>query len=223
MLTPAITNGRFITFEGGEGVGKTTQAALLADKLIELGLPVKVTREPGGDIVGENIRGLLKSFSSKMDPLSEALLVFAARRDHFVKLIKPMLEKGTFVICDRFYDSSLVYQGVLKNVPLEDIMSLKRMVLGGFEPDLTLILDMDVEASVGRLSTRNLSLDAYDRMQKEEHEIIRDGFRKIAEIFSFRSVLIDGSGSEAKIASRVMKAVQSLLPLPEPEGRLVGA
>jgi dTMP kinase len=192
--------------------------ALLADKLSKLGLPVKVTREPGGDIVGENIRNLLKSFSSKMDPMSEALLVFAARRDHFIKLVKPMLEKGVFVICDRFYDSSLVYQGILKNVSLEDIMSLKRMVLGDFEPDLTIILDMDVETSIGRLSTRNLSLDAYDRMQKEEHEIIRNGFRKIAEIFSFRSVLVDGSSSEAKVFSRIMKAVQSLL-LQETEGR----
>ncbi|MDR1362376.1 MAG: dTMP kinase [Holosporaceae bacterium] len=204
--------GRFITFEGGEGVGKTTQVSLLADELSARGLSVKVTREPGGEVVGEHIRSLLKSFSSHMDPLCEALLVFGARRDHFVKLIKPMLENDVFVICDRFYDSSLVYQGVLKNVSTEDIMLMKKMVLGDFEPDLTVVLDLDPEVSMGRLSTRSLNLDAYDCMQKGEHEVIRNGFRKTAEVFSFRSVLIDASGSPARVFSRIMGAVQPLLP-----------
>jgi dTMP kinase len=216
-----LTKGKFITFEGGDGVGKTTQVDKLSSKLIELGFKVRVTREPGGDKVGEKIRDVLKSSASEMDPLCETLLLFAARRDHFVKLISPLLEQGYFVISDRFYDSSLVYQGVLKNVDVENIMSLKRMTIGDFEPDLAIVLDMEVDVSMRRLLSRNFTLDEsilgegilddYDSMSREKHNIIRNGFRKIAEIFSFRSVLIDASGNEEKVFAKVMKAVDKIL------------
>ena len=200
-------SGKFITFEGGEGVGKSTQVKLLAEKLRELGYKVFVTREPGGAELGEKIRSLLKT-STQVDPICELLLIFAARRDHFVKLIVPHLENNEIVICDRFYDSSLVYQGILKNVQIERIMELKQMTLGYFEPDLTIILDMDVEKSRKRLAERKLIADEYDSMNAEKHELVRQGFKKISEIFSFRSVLINAGGSERNVFSKVFNEVE---------------
>ena len=199
--------GKFITFEGGEGVGKSTQVKLLAEKLKELGYGVFVTREPGGAELGEKIRELLKK-TTQIDPLSELLLIFAARRDHFVKLIVPHLENNEIVVCDRFYDSSLVYQGILKNVQVERIMELKQMTLGYFEPDLTIILDMDVKKSLKRLAERSLIADEYDSMNAEKHELVRQGFKKISEIFSFRAELINANGSEQKVFSKIFEVVE---------------
>ncbi len=199
--------GKFITFEGGEGVGKSTQVKLLAEKLRELGYGVFVTREPGGAELGEKIRDLLKK-TTHMDSLCELLLIFAARRDHFIKLIVPHLENNEIVICDRFYDSSLVYQGILKNVPIERIMELKQMVLGYFEPDLTLVLDMDVAKSKQRLAKRCLIADEYDSMDAEKHELVRQGFKKISEIFSFRAELVNANGSEQKVFSKIFEIIE---------------
>ena len=199
--------GKFITFEGGEGVGKSTQVKLLAEKLRELGYGVFVTREPGGAELGEKIRDLLKK-TTHMDSLCELLLIFAARRDHFIKLIVPHLENNEIVICDRFYDSSLVYQGILKHIPIERIMELKHMVLGYFEPDLTLVLDMDVAKSKQRLAKRCLIADEYDSMDAEKHELVRQGFKKISEIFSFRAELVNANGSEQKVFSKIFEVVE---------------
>lgn len=198
--------GTFITFEGDDGVGKTTQVQLLARQLSQFG-NVFVTREPGGTELAEKIRSLLKE-SYDIDPLCNLLLIFAARRDHFVKQILPHLECGDFVISDRFYDSSLIYQGVLKGVSIENIMQLKQMVMADFEPDITIILDMDVEKSKARLNYRSLIPDEYDSMDIEKHNLVRNGFRKIAEIFSFRAALVNAAGSEKNVASRVFKIVR---------------
>lgn len=207
-----MTTGKFITFEGGEGVGKTTQVRLLYEKLVEMGFKVRLTREPGGDDVGEKIRNILKSSSiASMDSMCETLLLFAARRDHFVKIISPLLKQGYVVICDRFYDSSLVYQGLLKKISFEDIMILKRMTIGDLEPDLTLILDVNPEISIQRLSVRNLIHDEYDSMTQEKHNLIREGFLQIADIFSFRSVVINAAGSEKAVFSRIMKSIEKIL------------
>ena len=202
-------SGKFITFEGGEGVGKTTQIHMLYEFLNTRRIKVKVTREPGGDEVGEKIRAVIKSAAiTKMDPLCETLLLFAARRDHFIKIIQPLLEQGYTVICDRFYDSTLVYQGLLKNVSIEDIMKLKQMTIGNTEPDLTIILDVNSEVSTKRLSMRNLIQDGYDTMKKEQHDIIRKGFQNIAEVFSFRSVMINATGNEQTVFAKVIKAIE---------------
>ncbi len=199
--------GKFITFEGGEGVGKTTQVNLLARKLTELGFKVHVTREPGGDVIGESIRTVLKSFVDSMDPMCETLLLFAGRRDHYVKVIEPLLKSGTIVICDRFYDSTLVYQGALKKVDVEDIMKLKYMTIGDFEPDLTLVLDMSAKASMRRTAARSLIPDVYDMLGEEKHNLIRTGFRKIAEIFP-RVKLIDAGGPEDVVLGKIMKEIE---------------
>jgi dTMP kinase len=203
--------GKFITFEGGEGVGKSTQIRLVADHLLKIGIKTRITREPGGDEVGEKIRGILKGSKKSIDPLCETLLLFAARRDHYVKVISPLLQEGYVVLCDRFYDSSLVYQGILKNVSIEDIMFLKRMVIGDLEPDLTIILDVDSENSMYRLSARNLIHDEYDAMEKDSHDVIRNGFQKIADAFSFRAVLVNASGTEKKVFSRIMTHVEKII------------
>ena len=134
--------------------------------------------------------------------------LFAARRDHYIKIIRPLLDQGYTVICDRFYDSTLVYQGLLKNVSIEDIMKLKQITIGDTEPDLTIILDVDSEVSIRRLSMRNLIQDEYDAMKKEQHDIIRKGFQNIAGIFSFRSVMIDAKGSEQIVFSKVIKSIE---------------
>lgn len=206
--------GKFIVFEGGEGVGKTTQAKLLAQKLQELKQKAYVTREPGGDEIGEKIREILKSYP-KIDSICEILLIFAARRDHFVKLISPLLDEGYFVICDRFYDSSLVYQGLLKNISIKDMMELKRISIGAFEPDLTIILDVNTDISLSRVATRNLVNDEYDEMSQKKHEIVRRGFQKTASIFSFRSVLINAEGSEKAVFSRVWKTFEKKININE--------
>lgn len=134
--------------------------------------------------------------------------MFAARREHFVKAILPRLEQGHTVICDRFYDSSLVYQGILKKISIEKIMQLKQMTLEDFEPDFTVILDIPSSIAKERTIRRQLYLDNYDMMSEDEYNIIRDGFRKIAEAFPFRCKLINASGDEKRVSSRVYKAVE---------------
>ena len=200
--------GVFITFEGGEGVGKSTQVQILAKKLIEEQKLVEVTREPGGSAIAEKIREILKT-SSEIDSVTELLLMFAARREHFIKKISPLLLQGYTVICDRFYDSSIVYQGILKHIPIEQIMYLKNMTIGDFEPDLTIILDVSSEVAKKRVVARKLPFDNYDRMSEDEYELIRNGFKKIAEIFSFRSVLIGAEGNPSTVASKIRKAIKS--------------
>ncbi len=204
--------GKFLTFEGADGVGKSTQIQMLADYLKSLNIKTKITREPGGDVVGEKIRALLKSCAS-LDGICELLLLFAARRSHYVDLIEPLLREGYWVISDRFYDSSLVYQGLLKNVSIETIMQLKQITIGDFEPDLTFVLDLDISSSTQRIANRSLQFDAYDeydRMDAEEQRVIREGFRRLVDIFSWRMVLINAAGSREKVLSRIVSKLSRL-------------
>lgn len=206
-----MKSGKFITFEGGDGVGKTTQVKLLTKYLSEHGVRTKITREPGGDAIGEKIRELLKN-SKNIDSMCETLLFCAARRSHYMNLIKPLLEEGYFVISDRFYDSSLVYQGILKGVSPKKIMQLKDLSIGSFEPDLTFILDIAPEVAVQRMSFRNFLFDEYDKMQVTQHESVQKGFRKIAEIFSDRAVLINARGPKEKVFMKIIKVFKSKFP-----------
>lgn len=205
-----MKKGFFISFEGGEGTGKSTQVRLLANKLAEQGNLVRITREPGGTELSEKIRDILKT-TSNIDSITEMLLLFAARREHFIKSICPLLEQNYIVLCDRFYDSSLVYQGILKNVSIEKIMQLKEMTLGNFEPDFTIILDIPSSVAKKRIQGRQLYWDDYDMMSENEYNIIRNGFKKTAEIFPFRCKLIDASGNERKVFSKVQKAVEKFM------------
>lgn len=205
-----MKQGQFFTFEGGEGVGKSTQIKLLAEKLSKLGYLVHITREPGGTDISESIRDILKS-SSHIDPITETLLMFAARREHYIKSIKPRLDQGYIVLCDRFYDSSLVYQGILKKISIEQIVMLKNMTLGEFEPDFTLVLDIPSDIAKERVLNRQLCLDDYDMMSEHEFNIIRNGFISIAKTFKFRCKIINAIGNETTVSNRIFKAVQKVL------------
>lgn len=205
--------GYFITFEGGEGCGKSTQAELLAAEFRARKIPVVLTREPGGSESAEQIRTLLKQ-SKNLDPITEALLMFAARREHFVHKIQPLLQKRFTIICDRFYDSSLVYQGVLGKVSIEQLMYLKNMTIGDFEPDLTFVLDVSSTTARRRVQERGLFLDHYDGMSENEYELIRNGFKKLAEIFSYRAVVIKGDGSPKAVFQKICKVLSKKIEIP---------
>jgi dTMP kinase len=193
------TRGRFITLEGGEGAGKSTQAKRLAATLAATGLPVLRTREPGGTPGAERIRSLLLGHGP-WDPVAEAMMMFAARREHVVKVIRPFLDAGGWVVCDRFADSTLAYQGA-QGLPREVWAGLAGIALEGFAPDLTLVLDLPVEAGMARAAARS-GADRYERMGGAFHAAVRDGFLRIAAAEPARCVVIDAAqGADAVEAS----------------------
>ena len=202
------SRGRFITFEGGEGAGKTTQLSLLSDCLRHAGIPMLLTREPGGSVGAEEIRKLLVTGEiGRWDAISEALLHFAARRDHVEKLIKPALEGGTWVLCDRFADSSMAYQGYGLGLGREKIEALQQYAIGGFLPDLTLVLDMPVEAGLARAAGRNEGKSRYEQLDTGFHERVREGFRETAIAEPKRCIIIDAQDSVAAVQDAIRKAI----------------
>jgi dTMP kinase len=207
-------HGRFITFEGGEGSGKSTQAAALANRLKSLAIGVVLTREPGGSPGAEVIRHVLLSGAAK--PLgadAEAILFAAARDDHLRNTIMPALERGRWVVCDRFFDSTRVYQGVLGNVDRRLIRGLERITLGDLKPDLTLILDVPAEIGLARALQRRGSSDA-DRFEQEAlefHARLRNAYRDIAENEPMRCVLIDAEGPQDRVGEQIWSVVNQRL------------
>lgn len=196
--------GKFITFEGGEGGGKTTQAKLLVAALNHSKIEAIFTREPGGTPEAEEIRNLLvKGKTDKFDKITETLLYFAARRDHVEKMIKPALAEGQWVICDRFTDSTHAYQGYGYGVQHELINGLNRLALGDFKPDLTLIFDIEVERGMERAKKRmepvssgdNQKEDRYERMSGDFHKNVRRGFLEIAKNESKRCLVVKAEGT----------------------------
>jgi dTMP kinase len=178
---PASRRGRLITLEGGEGAGKSTQARLLADWLRQRGIDVDVTREPGGSPGAEEIRSLLVTGETgRWDALTETLLHYAARRDHAVRRILPALQSGRWVVCDRFSDSTLAYQGYGLGVAPDAITQIRTVVLGELKPDLTFILDVSPETRLTRTSSRLGADDRYERMSEAFHIRVRAAFLEIA-------------------------------------------
>src|SRR5215831_15814998 len=158
-----MSRGRFITIEGGEGAGKTTQVRLLAAALKRMRIPVRATREPGGSPSGEAIRRLLlEGHGERWNAVGEALLLVAARSDHVARLIAPSLAQGIWVVSDRFADSTLAYQGYGRGLPLEDLAALHRLALGSFTPDLTVVLDLPVETGLSRVAARGNVGDRFE-------------------------------------------------------------
>jgi dTMP kinase len=204
-----MKRGKFITFEGGEGVGKSTQAKRLADRLEGQGVPVIVTREPGGTPVGEDVRGLILKDRPK-DPVTELLLFAAARAEHMTSVIRPALEEGTWVISDRFIDSTRVYQGKLYGLEPELIALLERYTVAPDFPDLTLILDLPASAGIERAQSRG-TLSRYDAERIETHEILRKGFLEIATGEPERCVLIDANMLVTSVETAVWQAVSAHL------------
>ncbi|GLK80973.1 dTMP kinase [Methylopila turkensis] len=211
ISAPAGAGGRFITFEGGEGVGKSTQLRRLAERLQAAGVAVTVTREPGGSPRAEQLRAFLLSGKAKRYGTSaETALIAAGRADHVDRLIRPALKRGDWVLCDRFIDSTRCYQGVLGQAPERLIAGLERLAARDVMPDLTLILDAPASVGLGR-ARRRAGLDAAaDRFESEDesfHQRLREAFIEIARHEPERCLLIDALGDADAVAARIWDGV----------------
>lgn len=202
--------GRFVTFEGGEGAGKSTQVRHLAARLAQHGFPTIATREPGGSPGAEAVRGvLLGEGSPRFGPLPQALLFGAARADHLDRLVRPALRRGEWVICDRFADSTRAYQGAAGGVDLATIDLLERLVVGTTRPDLTVMLDLPPELGLTRAATRRgtEAADAFESEALSFHARLRDAFLAIAAAEPRRCVVVDARAPEDAIATHVWQVV----------------
>ena len=203
---------RFITLEGGEGAGKSTQVRLLAAKLEEQGHKVVVTREPGGAPGAEAIRRLIvNGDTDRWTPKAEALLMFAAREDHLAQTIRPALARGEWVVCDRFADSTMAYQGVAQGLGPKFVNDLRELVVGDDMPALTLVLDLSPETGLARAGRRANGEDRYERMEIEFHQTLRQAFLNIAKNEPERCVVIDAERGEAEVAEAIWAAVRGYL------------
>lgn len=211
-----MARGRFITIEGGEGAGKSTQTTLLMAALERHGIAALATREPGGSPGAEAIRRLLlEGDGERWDATAEALLLVAARRDHVVRLIEPELARGVWVVCDRFADSTSAYQGYGRGLAAADIAALHRFALGDFMPDLTVILDLPVAIGLARAAARPGIADRFERLDRGFHERLRRGFRDIAAAAPGRCVVIDATGDPQSVHIAVFAAVSEKLGVPK--------
>lgn len=205
--------GKFITFEGGEGAGKTTQAKMLAEALEGAGIETLMTREPGGTFGAEAIRDLvLEGTSDRWSGMTELLLMYAARLDHVEKLIKPALERGVWVISDRFSDSSMAYQGFARGLGADKVKALHAAVMDGFEPDLTILFDIDPILAQKRVETRGEDLSRFDSESITFHNTLRDAFNDIAAENSERIFTIDAAASRDGVQTRILFAVTQKYP-----------
>jgi dTMP kinase len=213
-MTTRSRTAPFITIEGGEGAGKTTQAQRLADRLMAAGIACLLTREPGGSPFAEAIRALLLSGDlPTRDAMAEALLFLAARVDHVASVIGPALDAGQWVISDRFSDSTFAYQGAAGGVSRATLTEMHRLALGDFRPDLTLILDLPPEVGLNRASARQTESgsDYFESRALAYHEALRQGFLAIPAAEPERCVLIDASGSIDEVAARVWAVIETRL------------
>jgi dTMP kinase len=204
--------GCFITFEGGEGAGKSTQIRLLADRLRAEGRSVVLTREPGGSAGAESIRALLLTGTTdRWLPLTEALLLAAARFEHLERTIRPALLAGQVVLCDRFADSTCAYQGAGHGVPDTALAVLHQLAVGDLRPDLTLILDLPAESGLARTVHRPGNEDRYERMDLAFHQRLRERFLRIAEAEPGRCRVIDADQDIAVVQAAILAAVRDRL------------
>lgn len=211
-----MTRGRFITLEGGEGAGKSTQLALVCEVVRGAGFDVIATREPGGTARAEQIRSLLLAKSDEpMPPACELLLMFAARATHLDNVIKPALARGTWVVCDRFTDASYAYQGGGRGVPLEQIRALEKIVQSGLQPDLTLLLDTPVHIGLQRAERRNVTQQAEgDRFESEQSAFfdrVREVYLEIAARDSQRVRVVDAARPIEQVSAEVRALLQAFI------------
>jgi dTMP kinase len=202
-----MVRGRFISFEGVEGAGKSTQIRLLLGALDGIGVSNLLTREPGGCPAGERIRELLLAPSGGFSPLAEALLHYAARREHLDQVVLPALAKGKWVVSDRFADSTMAYQGYGLGLGRETVSALDQLALGGFRPDLTLILDLDSDTGLTRAKARSPDGDRYERLGQEFHRRVREAFLDIARREPERCVVIDAAGPAEQVHREIRRQV----------------
>ena len=211
-----VTPGRFITFEGGEGAGKSTQVRLLAEHLRQDGIAVVTTREPGGSAGAEILRHVILSGAAKpLGPLAEATLFAAARADHLDATIRPALAAGQWVICDRFADSTRVYQGALGQIDAGLLRELEAVTVGETRPDLTIILDVPADEGLGRAVARSgVGADRFEREGLSFHKHLRDEFLALAREEPERCVVIDGQRDIETVAADVWRVVSERLERP---------
>ena len=209
-----MRKGTFITFEGGEGTGKTTQIRRLAEHLEAKGFTVVITREPGGTPVAEAARAVLLDPALDPDGMSELFLFEAARHDHVERVVRPALARGEVVLSDRYADSSTVYQGMVRGLGEELVIRLNRLATCDLEPHRTLVFDLDPEAGVDRARSRNAEDESGDRLDNEPadfHRRVREGFLRLAELHPERVRVIDASGDADAVFERVVAALPERL------------
>lgn len=219
--------GKFISLEGGEGAGKTTQATLLRRRLTDRGIESVITREPGGTPRAEAIRQVLLSGQAKeYGPLAEALLFYVARDSHLELMIRPSLTRGRWVICDRFFDSTRAYQGAAGGVSIASLNALERVVVGTTRPDLTLILDLPPEEGLRRAAMRareeGAETDRFETMNLKFHHKLRQEFLAIADAEPWRCVVIDASRPAEAVARDIWAAVSDRLEIGAEKGAAHG-
>lgn len=219
-----------MTFEGGEGTGKSTQIRLLADRLRRKGIDVLVTREPGGSPGAEAIRHvILSGAAEEYGTRMEAVLFAAARNDHVEEIIRPALKSGAVVLCDRFMDSSRVYQGITGNLEPAFVQNLERIAVNGVIPDCTIILDIPAADGLKRARLRagesgnDQVLDRYEREELDTHEKRREAFLDIAAADPLRCRVVDAAGTPEEIADKVFAVVEPLLPIQSSRIRETGS
>jgi dTMP kinase len=210
-----MQRGKFITIEGGEGVGKSTQITALREFLSQRDREVVVTREPGGTPRAERIRELLLANSDEPMPTTcELLLVFAARATHIQNVIEPALARGDWVVCDRFTDATYAYQGAGRGIDAQPIAVLERLVQGNLRPDLTLLLDVTLDVSASRAQQRNVEVGTSDRFEREQRaffERVRNAYLSRARAEPSRFTVIDASGDRDTVGAAIRAAVETRL------------
>jgi len=207
-----MKKGRFITLEGGEGAGKTTLAKALSSALEEQGIKTLITREPGGTPNAEALRNLLvEGETDRWSPLSETLLLYAARVDHLERLIRPALEQGIWVICDRFSDSTRAYQGAAGGMSTAQISEIDTACMAGFGPDLTFVVDLDPETGLERTRQRGEGATRFERKPAAFHHALRVAFLDIARDAAERCVVLDGALPADQVASSALAVLAERL------------
>lgn len=184
----------FITFEGGEGTGKTTVINNLYNHLIDLGYLVVKTREPGGSKISESIRSIILDVNNtEMDYKTEALLYAASRRQHLIEVVIPALKENKIVICDRYIDSSLAYQGYARGLGIEEVKKINEYAINGYWPDLTIYIDLDPSIGINRIMSNHRVVDRLDAEKISFHELVREGYIKLSQMYPNRIKTIDGN------------------------------
>ncbi len=203
----------FITLEGPEGSGKTSAINKVKEILESEGHEIVMTREPGGTAISEQIREvILNKENTSMDPRTEALLYAASRRQHLVEKIWPSVKEGKIVICDRYLDSSLAYQGFARNLGIEDILKINMYATENTFPDLTLLFDLDPEIGLGRINAdKNREVNRLDLEKLSFHKAVREGYLKLAKMYPERFVIIDASKSKEEVVAQTLKAIEERL------------
>lgn len=205
-----ITRGQFITFDGIDGAGKTTQINRLAEQLRKAGKTVYITREPGGTALSEKIRELLLSTENRMSPTTELLLMFAARAEHVEAVLRPKVENGEWVICSRFSDATMAYQGYARGVNLDKIKTIAEVVHGDFNPDLSLFLDLPAEVAAARRIERGEAVDRFEAEDIAFMKAVRQGYLSIAKAQPKRCKVIDATENIEQMAKAIWQAVSNL-------------